>query len=123
MWMCFNNKINYLLSFSGVDEDFYPYKGIVTKCKAPSVSKLLIYKMGPAYSLNNESDIMWEILHHGPVQATMRVYHDFFLYSTGIYRHTSFGADERSGFHSVRIIGWGEERDGLNTIKYWVIIY
>lgn len=78
--------------------------------------------MGPAYSLNHESDIMLEILHHGPVQATMRVYHDFFLYSTGIYQHSSFGADERSGFHSVRLIGWGEIHDGLNTIKYWVII-
>ena len=76
--------------------------------------------MGPAYSLNHESDIMWEILHYGPVQATMRVYQDFFLYSTGIYSRSSFGADERSGFHSVRLIGWGEKHDGVNTIKYWV---
>lgn len=53
--------------------------------------------------------------------ATMRVYHDFFLYQTGVYRRSSFGADERSGFHSVRLIGWGEERNGSKTIKYWVI--
>lgn len=25
--------------------------------------------MGPAYSLNNETDIMWEIFHYGPVQG------------------------------------------------------
>lgn len=28
-----------------------------------------LYKMGPAYSLNNETDIMLEIFHYGPVQG------------------------------------------------------
>lgn len=28
-----------------------------------------LYKMGPAYSLNNETDIMWEIYNYGPVQG------------------------------------------------------
>lgn len=52
----------------------------------------------------------------------MRVHHDFFTYQTGVYSHTSFGADQRSGFHSVRLIGWGQEDNGYENLKYWVII-
>ena len=51
----------------------------------------------------------------------MRVYHDFFTYQTGVYSHTPFGADQRSGFHSVRLIGWGQEDNGYENLKYWVI--
>ena len=79
----------YLLSilcyYSGVDEECYPYEGKVTNCRVPDkrastlrslgcslptkVARTDLYKMGPAYSLNNETDIMWEIYHHGPVQG------------------------------------------------------
>ena len=52
----------------------------------------------------------------------MRVYHDFFTYQTGIYRRSAFGVDQRSGFHSVRLIGWGEDRIANRITKYWVII-
>ena len=47
----------------------------------------------------------------------MRVYHDFFHYQRGVYRRSSFGDNEKIGFHSVRLIGWGEENDGT---KFWV---
>lgn len=30
--------------------------------------------MGPAYSLNNETDIMYEIYHYGPVQGEQMKY-------------------------------------------------
>lgn len=104
-----------------------------------------LYKMGPAYSLNNETDIMWEIFHYGPVQgnrkatwfkysiasrlkcfsfsnyaATMWVYPDFFVYRSGIYRRSTHGDQTAKGFHSVRIVGWGEERFGYQRTKYWV---
>lgn len=90
--------------------------------------------MGPAYSLNNETDIMYDIYHYGPVQgeqieifsiettyahcslATMWVYPDFFVYRTGIYRHSQYGSPNEKGFHSVRLVGWGEEGEN----KYWV---
>ena len=77
-----NNK---LLTFSGVDEDCYPYVAKINTCRLPEkrksslrslgcslptkVARTDLYKMGPAYSLNNETDIMWEILHNGPVQG------------------------------------------------------
>lgn len=52
--------------------------------------------------------------------ATMWVYPDFFAYKSGIYRRSAFGDQTAKGFHSVRLVGWGEERFGLQTTKYWV---
>jgi hypothetical protein len=52
--------------------------------------------------------------------ATMWVYPDFFTYRTGIYRRSSHSTSNAKGFHSVRLIGWGEERFGFQTTKYWV---
>jgi hypothetical protein len=33
------------------------------------VDRTDFYKMGPAYSLRNETDIKYEIFHYGPVQG------------------------------------------------------
>lgn len=51
----------------------------------------------------------------------MWVYPDFFTYRGGIYRRSEFGSPAK-GFHSVRLIGWGEESFGGRTQKYWVRI-
>lgn len=61
---------------------------------------------------------------HAPSTAIMRVYRDFFSYRSGIYRHSAAAtpAEERSAYHSVRLIGWGEERVGYDVVKYWVSI-
>lgn len=50
----------------------------------------------------------------------MRVYRDFFTYEHGIYRHSAASRSEKGGFHSVRLVGWGEERTGYEVTKYWV---
>jgi len=56
--------------------------------------------------------------------ATMRVYQDFFVYRSGIYRHSRSAihdSDSEPSYHSVRIIGWGEETSYRGPpIKYWV---
>jgi hypothetical protein len=54
------------------------------------------------------------------VAATMKVYPDFFLYRSGVYHHSGNGP---SGYHSVRIIGWGEEVTQREPIKFWVSIH
>jgi len=126
---------NYIRRTGLVDEDCFPYTGKMEYCKVSRSDKKLssvgcrlptnvprdhLYRVGPAYSLNNESDIMVEIWESGPVQATMRVYRDFFTYRSGIYRHSAANRAERSGFHSVRLVGWGEERNGYELTKYWI---
>lgn len=54
------------------------------------------------------------------LSATMKVYHDFFSYKNGIYRHTDLSLEHRTGYHSVKIIGWGEEVTRNGVEKYWV---
>lgn len=72
----------YLIN-SLVDEECYPWSGKNDKCKlrkktnlenagcrAPENSlRTELYKVGPAYRLGNETDIMQEILTSGPVQG------------------------------------------------------
>ncbi|XP_055687453.1 tubulointerstitial nephritis antigen-like [Lutzomyia longipalpis] len=125
---------NYLRRIGVANDECYPYEAsrskcrvhrgadlVSLKCQLPSkVPRQHFYQMGPAYSLNNETDIMAEIQRSGPVQATMRVYRDFFSYSGGIYRHTQTDNSDKGGFHSVRIVGWGEEQEGYSVTKYWI---
>lgn len=53
----------------------------------------------------------------------MRVYRDFFTYRGGVYRRSAASRSEQGGFHSVRLVGWGEERTGYEVTKYWVNIF
>jgi hypothetical protein len=53
------------------------------------------------------------------VTATMKVHQDFFLYLSGVYHRSGNGP---SGYHSVRIVGWGEDVTQREPIKFWVSI-
>lgn len=86
-----------------------------------------IYQATPPYRLKaDEYDIMAEIYNNGPVQATFKVKEDFFMYSSGVYRYSKVVPDslarddERRQYHSVRIIGWGVDRQSGRDIKYWL---
>lgn len=50
----------------------------------------------------------------------MKVQQDFFSYSSGIYRKSNYGDNTLSGYHSVRLIGWGEEKNCDHVTKYWI---
>ncbi|BFY99405.1 hypothetical protein BsWGS_02445 [Bradybaena similaris] len=87
------------------------------------------YQATPPYRIRPlEREIMKEIMDNGPVQATMQVREDFFMYSRGVYKYTGLTSLRRdsddhmkSGFHSVRIVGWGAERSQEGDIvKYWI---
>lgn len=66
-----------------VDEGCYPYIAAPNQCKVRRGDSLSsvgcqlpikvprdhLYRVGPAYSLNNETDIMIEIMESGPVQG------------------------------------------------------
>jgi len=50
----------------------------------------------------------------------MKVHQDFFMYQSGIYRYTGLGEARQVGYHSVRIVGWGEDSYRQTSSKYWV---
>lgn len=50
----------------------------------------------------------------------MKVYQDFFTYEGGVYRHSDLDLYREHGYHSVRIVGWGEEFSVNGMQKYWV---
>ncbi|KYB26628.1 Tubulointerstitial nephritis antigen-like [Tribolium castaneum] len=126
---------SYIRKIGLVDEQCFPYSATNEKCRIPrrgdlvtancqlptNVDRRSKYKVAPAYRVGNETDIMYEILHSGPVQATMKVYHDFFTYKRGIYRHSPISTNDRTGYHSVRIVGWGEEYSPEGLKKYWKV--
>ncbi|NXB43166.1 TINAL protein, partial [Leucopsar rothschildi] len=96
------------------------------RCPNPQTHSNEIYQSTPAYRLSSsEKEIMKELLENGPVQAILEVHEDFFMYKSGIYRHTPVAEGkgkkhQRHGTHSVKITGWGEEQlpDG-QIQKYW----
>ncbi|PIO71036.1 papain family cysteine protease, partial [Teladorsagia circumcincta] len=72
-----------------------------------------------AYELPNSVKIIQrEIMQNGPVTAGFIVYEDFAHYKSGIYKHT---AGKRAGGHAVKVIGWGEETIGNETVPYWIV--
>uniref|UniRef100_A0A7E4VXS9 SMB domain-containing protein n=1 Tax=Panagrellus redivivus TaxID=6233 RepID=A0A7E4VXS9_PANRE len=134
----------YIRKLGVVSEECYPYTSGQTKnpgtcfvskaalraedpkCVNPEAPSAQIYKMTPPYRISSwEDDIQTEIITNGPVQATFRVHEDFFMYSGGVYQHTEL-ADEKghqyaaSGYHSVRIIGWGVDESTGVPIRYWL---
>jgi len=53
--------------------------------------------------------------------AVMSVSGDFFMYRNGVYQKSSLQTAQRVGYHSVRIVGWGESFVQGRNVKYWVI--
>ncbi|CAG9570636.1 unnamed protein product [Danaus chrysippus] len=113
-----------------VDEECFPYKAATTSCpfrpkanliedgcRPPVRQRTSRYKVGPPGKLATENDIMYDIMESGPVHAIMTVHQDFFHYHDGIYRRSPYGDNTLKGLHSVRIVGWGEDRGD----KYWVV--
>lgn len=102
---------------------FSPYQAVgtipvsnSTNCSSPTYttsynndkvkSKAFEYGQGEAN--------MIAALNRGPIAATMLVYQDLYVYTSGIYIVSS---GRLLGGHGVRIVGYGVE----NNVKYWII--
>ncbi|CAG9531052.1 unnamed protein product [Cercopithifilaria johnstoni] len=127
----------YIRKFGVVSEECYPYvSGITRKPETCQIQKSKhaserecpsgyhdsrMYRTTPSYRVSSrEKDIMSEILANGPVQATFLVHGDFFMYSAGVYKHLPTNEDEPEGYHSVRLLGWGEDYSTGLPVKYWI---
>ena len=50
----------------------------------------------------------------------MKVRPDFFVYRRGVYRNSALNKDQPTAYHSVRLVGWGEDYSTGAPVKYWV---
>ena len=64
------------------------------------------------YGVNGEKAMKFDISQKGPITVSFAVYEDFLTYKSGVYYHQQ---GQLLGFHSVRIVGYGNE-DGMD---YW----
>ncbi|CAF3858165.1 unnamed protein product [Adineta steineri] len=102
----------------------------VTNIDCPSHTRGEHFNFGPAYRIRDEArSIKYEIHFRGPVQATMRVTPEFFLYKSGVYRCGGSSYDHQNpryanlaGYHSIRLLGWGTSVDPSTQKEesYWI---
>lgn len=66
-----------------VSDNCYPWEGSVSECRVPRYKKPMdarcpssnfiendeLHRVGPVYRLGTQEDIMYEIVHSGPVQG------------------------------------------------------
>lgn len=113
--------------YSGKEDVKCPFaNGFAREVQCPYGNKGKMYFMTPPYRVGpKEEEIMREIYFNGPVQATFKVQPDFFLYKSGVYHHDpSLTAHlphpfRQQDWHSVRILGWGEEIIHGKKIRFW----
>ncbi|ODM92974.1 putative peptidase C1-like protein F26E4.3 [Orchesella cincta] len=134
---------NFMRKFGVVDAECYPYESgssgakgncmisrkiksllEINQCRSANLlsGRTDLYRSQPAYRISSrENDIKYEIMTYGPVQAVMSVSPDFFMYRGGVYKKSGLRPADRTGYHSVRIIGWGEEFHQGSMLKYWLV--
>ena len=62
--------------------------------------------------------VQQEMLSNGPVSAAFLVYHDFFSYKSGVYKHVN---GSLMGRHMVKLVGWGVDNTTQPPQNYWVV--
>jgi len=88
-------------------------------CDPNSTSKIsydasqAAHKFGTSYKIDkNVAAIQTDIMHHGPVQASMFLVPEFEVYKSGIFTTQS---KAYIGAHAVKIVGWGTDAG----VEYW----
>ncbi|XP_060868555.1 uncharacterized peptidase C1-like protein F26E4.3 [Metopolophium dirhodum] len=126
---------NWIMTFGLVTEECYPWDGQATGCavsnqrsnnnlivSCPRSAKISpLRRVGLMYRVATEEGIMYEIMNWGSVQAMMKVSKEFFMYESGVYRCSKLALGSKTGYHTVRIVGWGEEQQNGKTVKYWIV--
>jgi uncharacterized repeat protein (TIGR02543 family) len=93
------------------DEACYPYDVSDRTCNLCSDWESRLTRLEDWIGLTNPADMKQALSDHGPFEATMLVYSDFFGYTEGVYRHTS---GQLRGGHAVTIVGYDDEEG------YWI---
>jgi cathepsin B len=120
-----NNALDYMKTKGLVDEECFPYQADSDTVKCDKMCSNPTRERIDGYCiLFGEDDIKREIYKSGPVVAATQVYVDFLTYKSGVYTKGDEVA-RFSGFHAIKIIGWGVESGNENEPnkgnKYWII--
>jgi len=95
------------------DED-YPTPECQVKCKNGKKWEDEKHFASAIYYVNGEKDMVAELSMKGPVEASLAIYEDFMVYTSGVYHHVS---GKLLGYHSIKVLGYGVD-DGT---KYWLV--
>lgn len=129
---------NWIRKFGLVTEECYPWRpwdGRVASCEVTnkrsnndlnvscprSAKTSQLRRVGLMYRVDTEEGIMNEIMNWGSVQAMMKVSKEFFMYESGVYKCSNVTEGSKTGYHSVRIVGWDEEQQNGKNVKYWIV--
>jgi cathepsin B len=118
-----NTALDYIRSKGIVDEACFPYQADSDTVKCDKMCANPVRERIDGYCiLFGEDDIKRDIYKNGPVVAATQVYVDFLTYKSGVYVKSDDVA-RFTGFHAVKIIGWGveSENEGNKGNKYWLI--
>lgn len=72
------------------------------------------YKCGHSNFYRGFDNIKKGIMLYGPAHTVMLVWQDLLQYKTGVYKHIE---GNLMGPHSVKIVGWGKEKD----TEFWIV--
>jgi len=68
-----------------------------------------------SYGIKGVTNIQKELMEKGSIAVAMKVYEDFEVYSSGVYKHVS---GDYLGGHAIKLIGWGVD----NGTPYWTLV-
>lgn len=106
-----NQAMDFARDTGVVDEACFPYADQNQSCHLCGGWQNRVTQISDWTGIMSVADMKQTLADHGPFQATMRVYADFFEYAGGVYAHT-WGALE--GAHAVTIVGYNDYQG------YWI---
>ena len=119
-----NTALDYIKAKGVVDEQCFPYQADsdTVKCDQVCPNPTVRERIDGYCILFGEEDIKRDIMKNGPVVAATQVHIDFLTYKSGVYTKGE-EVPRFSGFHAVKIIGWGVEAEEGSSRgnKYWLV--
>lgn len=106
-----NQAMDFARDTGVVDEVCFPYADQNQSCDLCGGWRNRVTQISDWEGITSVDEMKQTLVDHGPFQATMRVYTDFFDYAGGVYAHT-WGALE--GGHAVTIVGYDDYQG------YWI---
>lgn len=95
-----------------VDEQCFPYSDEMHSCNLCSDAAARALHLSNWRGTTDVAEAKYIIANFGPVTATMKVYEDFYSYTSGVYEHTS---GSYRGGHAVTIVGYDDSG------QYWIV--